>query len=328
MNKKIIPVILVLVGISTLILTYNHFGGLETFSNSEINLNYPKNWEISENNKNNNIVSFYDNELQINVTVNKQIIPSNYSYETHLNRLKNNNTKNLYLISNKTVEISGKNGIEVIYEDKNQSKRLVEYWVEEKGFFFSIIADYSLNSSKSDNEYYFLIGDYLKDIKRNKSLETILNSFNIKNINNIDRESRDELIWAQVHIPPLNYNWNIRSDTVNGYGSVYHYNESVYPGKNGTSGLLGHRTLFSAPFRNIDQLQPGDLVIIDDYLTLKRYTYQVVSNGNIKWDYRYNPIKFPKNGPPKLILVTCHPPGTKAAAWIVNCDLISVSYLN
>ncbi|MEN6592515.1 MAG: sortase [Methanobacterium sp.] len=99
--------------------------------------------------------------------------------------------------------------------------------------------------------------------------------------------------WGSVSIPTHHVNWGIRSDTVNGYNSVYYYSESSYPDRNSTMGLLCHRTSFSAPFRNIDQLKPGDEVVINDYLTQRKYIYQVVSNRDIKWGYKTDPIKFP-----------------------------------
>ncbi|MGZ7068969.1 MAG: class E sortase, partial [Methanobacterium sp.] len=129
-----------------------------------------------------------------------------------------------------------------------------------------------------------------------------------------------------VSIPAINTSWGIRSDTVNGYNSTYHYNESFYPSQNGTMGLLGHHTLYSAPFAKIDRLKPGDQVIIADYLTQKKYIYRVVSNGDIKWDYQTNPIKFP-NGSTDLTLVTCYPPGTTNAAWMVHCKLSFIELL-
>jgi len=92
-------------------------------------------------------------------------------------------------------------------------------------------------------------------------------------------------------------------------------------------GLLGHRTIFSAPFKNIDQLKPEDEVVINDYLTQRKYIYQVVSNGDIKWDYKTDPIKFPPEDN-NLTLVTCYPPGTTQAAWMVHCKLIRIKPLN
>ncbi|MBM4240640.1 MAG: sortase [Euryarchaeota archaeon] len=133
---------------------------------------------------------------------------------------------------------------------------------------------------------------------------------------------------AKLLIPKIGLKCWIRSDTVNAYDSVYHYPDSVRPGKNGECGLLGHRTTYSGPFRYIGQLKPGNIVIIEDYVLSKRYTYMVTSNGeDIRWDYLENSIEFEKSGEPRLLLITCYPPGRKKAAWITHCKLVSVSSL-
>jgi sortase A len=127
-------------------------------------------------------------------------------------------------------------------------------------------------------------------------------------------------------IPKIDIEWSIRSDTVNAYDSVYHYPESVMPGQNGDCGILGHRTRYSGPFNKIGSLKPGDLVIIEDPSSSKKYTYQVVSNGeDIRWDYETNPIQFAQSGEANLLLITCYPPGKKEAAWITHCKLISTT---
>ncbi|HMK54855.1 MAG TPA: class E sortase [Methanobacteriaceae archaeon] len=125
-------------------------------------------------------------------------------------------------------------------------------------------------------------------------------------------------------IPKLGVNCNIRGDTVNAYNSVYHYSESVMPGQPGECGLLGHRTTYSGLFKNIGSLQVGDEVIIRDYNSQKKYVYQVTSNGNdIRWDYKTNPIRFAQEGEPRLLIMTCYPPGRKQAAYIMHCKLVS-----
>lgn len=130
----------------------------------------------------------------------------------------------------------------------------------------------------------------------------------------------------KLSIPRLGLNSSIREDTVNAHYTVYHYPESVQPGASGECGLLGHRTSYSSPFAYIRILVPGDKIYIYDEGNKKKYTYQVVSNGkDIRYDYQTNPIKFEQGGTPRLLLVTCYPPGTTRAAWITHCTLESVS---
>ncbi len=129
-------------------------------------------------------------------------------------------------------------------------------------------------------------------------------------------------------IPKMGVNAKISSVTVNGYNTVYHYPESVEPGQNGECGLLSHRTKYSGLFGKLGSLRPGDEVIIKDYTTSKKYIYKVTSNGNdIRWDYKENPISFAQSGEPRLLLVTCYPPGRKLAAYICHCKLVSTASL-
>ena len=131
------------------------------------------------------------------------------------------------------------------------------------------------------------------------------------------------VVIGQVSMPSLGLNWNISDDTVNHYGSVYRIASSFYPGQNGTVGLLGHHTRYSAPFNNTYQLAAGDQVIISDYLTQKKYIYNVTSNGDIKSDYKVNPVQFAA-GTFGLTLITCYPPGYMEAAYQTHLNLVSV----
>lgn len=131
---------------------------------------------------------------------------------------------------------------------------------------------------------------------------------------------------AKLVIPKLGVDCYIRTDTVNVYNAVYHYPQSAAFGQPGEAGILGHRTTYSALFKNINSLAPGDRVIVKDLVLKKVYTYQVTSNGeDIRWDYKTNPIRFALEGEARLLLVTCYPPGAKSAAYITHCKLISTS---
>lgn len=131
---------------------------------------------------------------------------------------------------------------------------------------------------------------------------------------------------ANLVIPKLGVSGQIRSDTVNGYNTVFHYPESVNPGQSGECGFLSHRTKYSGLFGKLGTLKVGDKVIIVDYANFKKYTYAVTSNGNdIRWDYKQNPIQFETNGEARLLLITCYPPGRKQAAYITHCKLVSTT---
>lgn len=133
---------------------------------------------------------------------------------------------------------------------------------------------------------------------------------------------------GKLSIPKLGVDCYIRSDTVNAYNAVYRYPQSANYGQPGETGILGHRTTYSAIFDRIGELTLGDKVIIRDLVKKKIYTYEVTSNGeDIRWDYETNPIKFAMEGEPRLLLITCYPPGEKSAAYITHGKLISTNSL-
>lgn len=330
----------------------DHKPVLKHYNNGEVSFDYPESWYEVNGSRDGEILAISNKYTASNITINKQAIPEGYSLKEHFDNLKIGKTidPNFQIISKKNLTIDDMEAYEFIYKTYKQGvlREQKEVWIENDGLLYSIIVTTpesgSGNSIKSDNLSNF-IGNLEKlavqvknqDIKElglespietfenDQDFKTIIESLNIKS----NREDSDETpLWAVISIPSIDSEWFINSDTVNAYKSVYHYRKSVYPGENGKFGVMGHHTRYSAPFARIDQLKPGDLVIISDFLTLKTYTYEVVSNGDIKWDYKENPIEFEQNGEPKMILVTCYPPGRMEAAWIVNCKLVSIQPLD
>ncbi len=53
-----------------------------------------------------------------------------------------------------------------------------------------------------------------------------------------------------------------------------HYTETVLPGRPGIVGIAGHRTTYSAPFRNINELKAGNEIVVT--MPYGRFTYRVV----------------------------------------------------
>jgi len=52
-----------------------------------------------------------------------------------------------------------------------------------------------------------------------------------------------------------------------------HYPDTPLPGEHGTVAIAGHRTTYGAPFRNIDELEPGDRIELR--MPYGRFTYSV-----------------------------------------------------
>lgn len=81
-----------------------------------------------------------------------------------------------------------------------------------------------------------------------------------------------------------------------------HYPDTPLPGQGGTVAVAGHRTTYLAPFRTIDDLRPGDPVVLS--MTYGRFTYRVErtrivepTNLGVKRSVGYE----------QVILTACHP---------------------
>lgn len=312
---------------------------VKRYDNGEISFDYPETWyEIGEG-RESEFISFSDQDASFNVTIKKHLIPSGYRLGEHFNKNTSINAYSSFqTISKKIMKVNGVTAYKSIYkihlQGTSQQQRSVCF--EKDGTLYNIVYTSSIGDFekvdgfdrviKDFNMTYGILSASIEDFEESSSFNRIINSFNIKNPDTTI--SYEKHYWGKLLIPKINLECRIRSDTVNAYDSVYHYPESVYPGENGECGLMGHRTMYSAPLNKIDELKPGDLVIIHDFLTSKKYIYKVVSNGHIKWDYEENPIRFEQDGEPRLILVTCHPPDQIEAAWLAHCRLVSVQPLD
>lgn len=91
------------------------------------------------------------------------------------------------------------------------------------------------------------------------------------------------------------------------------------PGPTGTCGISGHRTTYGAPFRRINELQPGDTV--DLYSPYRLYRYEVRETLIV----RPNQVEVVASTPePTLTLTACHPPYSATYRIAVQADLVDV----
>lgn len=85
--------------------------------------------------------------------------------------------------------------------------------------------------------------------------------------------------------------------------------------------LGGHRTSGIRPFRNIDQLQPGDSIRVTTDTGV--HLYRVSSSTVV------DPIEgmwiLGQSGSEKLTLFACHPPGSVAQRIVVFADYAGVA---
>lgn len=321
-------------------------GYTKHYDDGEISFDYPQTWQMKPG-SNPSEVALFEPAPNLKVTINKQVIPPGYQHpENYIINTTEAYDSGFRLLSHQVTHLNTDTTYKNTYYIYSNGKFYIqkEVWIPKNGNLYSIIYTYKAsainplpagqlkdiieiypdeNENSTNREVnHFDFKSELEQSKSSQGFEIITKNFRV---NSVLKPAKTQF-WADVSIPAIKVKWGVRTDTVNGYNSVYHYNESFYPAQEGTMGLLGHRTSYSAPFAKIDQLKPDDQVIINDYLTQKKYIYRVVSNGDIKWDYLTNPIKFPQ-GSTDLTLVTCHPPGTTEAAWIVHCKLSSIEPL-
>ncbi|MEV0400530.1 class E sortase [Actinoallomurus sp. NPDC050550] len=99
-----------------------------------------------------------------------------------------------------------------------------------------------------------------------------------------------------------------------------HYPGTAMPGQIGNFVVSGHRTTYLAPFNRIDELRPGDKILIDT--RARQYIYQVTgmtvvspNDINVAAPVPEHPSKDPTD---RLItLTTCHPKYSAAHRLIV-----------
>lgn len=127
---------------------------------------------------------------------------------------------------------------------------------------------------------------------------------------------------AILRIPRLGIDWQVVegvkvADLKDGPG---HFRETVMPGQLGNSAIAGHRTTYGQPFRNIDQLDTGDLIEITTLVGT--YTY-VVTESLVVEPSDYG-LVIPTVDPTiaTLALVTCDPPYTARNRLIVRAALV------
>jgi sortase A len=91
-----------------------------------------------------------------------------------------------------------------------------------------------------------------------------------------------------------------------------HYPDTPLPGERGTAAIAGHRTTYGAPFRDIDDLERRDRIVLD--MPDGRFVYRV-ERTRIVDDQDMSVLK-PK-GYKRLMLSACHPLYSAAERVIV-----------
>lgn len=90
------------------------------------------------------------------------------------------------------------------------------------------------------------------------------------------------------------------------------------PGQPGNAVVSGHRTTYGAPFYDLDQLEPGDVIEVETAIGVHEYTVRdtIIVTAQDVW------VTDPKPGA-WLTLTTCHPKFSAAQRLIVQAELTS-----
>ena len=95
-----------------------------------------------------------------------------------------------------------------------------------------------------------------------------------------------------------------------------HWPGTAMPGQVGNAVFAGHRVTHSHPFRNIDQLVPGDEVLFTINGVRSRY---VVSGSEVVTP---KALHITNQGPtPTATIFACHPPGSARFRYVVHLTL-------
>lgn len=95
-----------------------------------------------------------------------------------------------------------------------------------------------------------------------------------------------------------------------------HYETTPFPGEPGTVGIAGHRTTYLAPFRKINEIEPGDTVELRmPYATFTYVVqkYEIVDPTDVEI---VDPVDYQR-----LVLTACHPLYSAAQRWAVFARL-------
>jgi sortase A len=143
----------------------------------------------------------------------------------------------------------------------------------------------------------------------------------IKRLAELDRKRIDPGdAMGRIEFPTLNRHYvfvegTALEDLRKGPG---HYPKTSFPGEGGTVAIAGHRTTYGAPFRTIDQLDPGEHITVKTpYAVLD---YKVEKNQVVNPDATW--ITHRVSGPERLVLSACHPLYSASKRIVVFARLV------
>lgn len=102
-------------------------------------------------------------------------------------------------------------------------------------------------------------------------------------------------------------------------GGPGHYPTSPLPGQLGNASVAGHRTTWGEPFRHVDELQPGDDLVVT-MLNGEQYVY-VVTYTEIVDPSDFYVVTTQDPNVAMLTLTSCHPVFTSKQRIVVHAEL-------
>jgi sortase A len=93
--------------------------------------------------------------------------------------------------------------------------------------------------------------------------------------------------------------------------------ETDFPGRGGTTAIAGHRTTYLAPFRHIDELRPGNRIMLD--MPYARFTYTVIGSAVVPPTDVHAAVD--RVGYSRLVLSACTPLFSAAKRLLVFARL-------
>ena len=99
-----------------------------------------------------------------------------------------------------------------------------------------------------------------------------------------------------------------------------HYADTALPGEEGNVAIAGHRTTYGRPFNRMDELKPGDRIILTT--PIGKHTYEVTADPWVVDPLDWSPIYDVDGRGSYLTLTSCHPEGSAAYRIIVRAELV------
>lgn len=103
-----------------------------------------------------------------------------------------------------------------------------------------------------------------------------------------------------------------------------HYPGTALPGRLGNVVISGHRTTYGHPFNRLDELRPGDAIVLevrDRYFTYRVTTHRVVDPGDVAVTLPVPDRPGARPARRLLTLTTCNPKYSAATRLVVHAEL-------